>query len=244
MIKPNDQRGFVHKRIGRGIKKFVTSGFNPVAAAGGFLESPSTAVSVRPATQLEVSRANSAAAVGGGGCGRLPPGVVQDLCIRISRGDVAPTKGGPPSRFFGITGGGCPPLMKRDLKGNCVLALGQQVGRDDVPVGDAVMGRYGAAYIPGNMVVNRALCLPGDVLGDDALCYPKRTITNRQREWPRGRKPLLTGGEMRAISIAARAGRRVELATKRLQKIGMMKKPAPRRKQVSSGSTEHHHHTG
>jgi len=34
---------------------------------------------------------------------------------------------------------------------------------------------------------------------------------------------------MRAISIAARAGRRLEGATKRLQRLGMMKKPAPRR---------------
>jgi len=96
-------------------------------------------------------------------------------------------------------------------------------------VGPAVMGRYGAAYNPGSQIINRAVCLPGDIVANDGLCYPKGSITNRERAWPKGRRPLLTGGEMRAISIAARAGKRVEQASKRLQSIGLMKKPASRR---------------
>jgi len=95
-------------------------------------------------------------------------------------------------------------------------------------VGEAVMGQYGAALVPGSQIVDRAVCLPGMQLGNDGLCYNKANITNKQRMWPAGRKPLLTGGDMRAISTAARAGRRLELATKRLQKMGMMKKPAGR----------------
>ncbi len=92
--------------------------------------------------------------------------------------------------------------------------------------GQAIMGKYGAALIPGSQIVDRAVCLPGMQLGDDGLCYNKANISNKQRMWPAGRKPLLTGGDMRAISVAARAGRRLEGATKRLQRMGMMKKPA------------------
>jgi len=91
------------------------------------------------------------------------------------------------------------------------------------------MGRYGAALEPGSQMIDRAICLRGMQLGDDGLCYNKSQITNKQRMWPAGRKPLLTGGDMRAISIAARAGKRLEGATKRLQRMGMMKKAAPRR---------------
>jgi len=129
-----------------------------------------------------------------------------------------------------------------EVKGKCVFGLGEQAGRDDTPGGDVVMGRYGAGEIPGNMVVNRAVCRPGMVIGDDGVCYNRSQLKNSEREWPRGRRPLLTGGDMRAISTAARAGRRLERTTKRLQKIGMMKKPAararrlpPHQHQITSG---------
>jgi len=78
-------------------------------------------------------------------------------------------------------------------------------------------------------VIDRAVCLKGMQLGNDGICYNKSQISNKQRQWPAGRKPLLSGGDMRAISIAARAGRRLEGATKRLQRLGMMKKPTARR---------------
>ena len=132
-----------------------------------------------------------------------------------------------------VTGGGsqqdCGPFRVWDeVKGKCVFGLGEQAGRDDTPGGDVVMGRYGAGEMPGNMVVNRAVCRPGMVIGDDGVCYNRSQIKNSEREWPRGRRPLLTGGDMRAIATAARAGKRLERTTKRLQKIGMMKKPPPR----------------
>jgi len=121
------------------------------------------------------------------------------------------------------------PGMRRDeVDGRCKFALGEQVGRDDTPIGDTVMGRYGAGEMPGNMVVNRAVCRPGMVLGDDGVCYNRTQISNKEREWPRGRRPLLTGGDMRALATAARAGKRLEGATKRLQKLGLMKKPVRR----------------
>jgi len=111
--------------------------------------------------------------------------------------------------------------------GQCIV--GTMAGRDVGPgeVGDAVMGRYGAAYFPSSMLVDRAVCLPGDVVGDDGLCYPKGKKGMR-RMHPPGRKPLLTGGDMKAIARASRAAGRLERTTKRLQKLGMIKKPASR----------------
>ena len=90
-------------------------------------------------------------------------------------------------------------------------------------VGAAVMGRYGAALEPGVMMIERSVCLPGMNLGNDGLCYNKGAITNKQRQWPRGRRPLLTGGDMRAIGIAARAGSKLDRTTKRLRALGLMK---------------------
>jgi len=114
--------------------------------------------------------------------------------------------------------------------GECVSQRGVEQ-----PVGQAVMGQYGAGLVPGSMAVSRAVCLRGMQLGNDGVCYNKSQISNKQRMWPAGRKPLLTGGDMRAIGIASRAGRRLEGATKRLQKMGMMKKPASR----ARGPTQH-----
>jgi len=131
------------------------------------------------------------------------------------------------------------PALVRASDGHCVAPgsghhqshFGRGEGGAVVPVGDAVMGRYGAALTPGSMIIDRAVCLRGMQLADDGLCYNKSQISNKQRMWPAGRKPLLSGGDMRAISIAARAGRRLEGATKRLQRLGMMKKATrpPRR---------------
>ncbi len=102
------------------------------------------------------------------------------------------------------------------------------------------MGRYGAALVPGSRIIDRAECIRGMVVGDDGLCYNKSQIKNSERMWPKGRRPLLTGGDMAAISKAARAAGRLERTTKRLQKIGLMKKPSrgPTRRQVAA-----HHST-
>jgi len=120
----------------------------------------------------------------------------------------------------------CDPPLVRGPRGLCIAPT-SPLGASRL-FGEAVMGQYGAALVPGSQIVDRATCPRGTQLGNDGLCYNKSQISNKQRMWPAGRKPLLTGGDMRAISTAARAGRRLELATKRLQKMGMMKKPAAR----------------
>jgi len=94
--------------------------------------------------------------------------------------------------------------------------------------GSPEMGRFGPAYQGTSRMIRRTTCLPGDLVGRDGLCYNRKSLTNKERMWPRGRQPLLTGGEMRAISIATRAAAKFERTQKRLQKIGMIRKPASR----------------
>lgn len=228
--KPGDERGFVHKRLIRGAIGLATGG--PGAAVGGFFAPTTPEPPVRrppPRTQTARPSAISAAEKNLG----------RALKLQITQRTDS-----------------CGPGVRRDRFGNCVddpglfplvkRALGFPRGSQGfdpqrAAVGEAVMGRYGAALEPGSRVIDRAVCLRGMVLGNDGLCYNRSQITNKERMWPKGRRPLLTGGDMRAISTAARAGRRLEGATKRLQKIGLMKKPAPR-KRITSGPSEHHHH--
>ena len=133
-------------------------------------------------------------------------------------------------RGDGPRGDDCPRGFRPDFRtGRCEPAAGQEVG-------EAVMGRYGAALVPGVMVIDRSVCLRGMQLGNDGLCYNKSQISNKQRMWPRGRRPLLTGGDMRAIGIASRAGTKLERTTKRLRSLGMMK-PLPK----GSGGRAHAH---
>jgi hypothetical protein len=64
------------------------------------------------------------------------------------------------------------------------------------------------------------------VLGADGYCYNKSQISNKERMWPKGRRPLLTGGDMGAITKAARAAKRLQAAQTKLQTLGMLKKPS------------------
>jgi len=207
--RPNDQRGFIHKKILRGISK--VAGIIPI-----------------PAAQV-ISRVT-------GSFGRTAVPRTQ-LARGITLTSEAEKRSLTQAKFSEIPGVNLipcrDPALVRASDGHCVAPgsphhrqhFGGVEGGFVQPVGDAVMGRYGAGLTPGSMIIDRAVCLKGMQLGDDGLCYNKSQISNKQRMWPAGRKPLLSGGDMRAISIAARAGRRLEGATKRLQRLGMMKKP-------------------
>lgn len=113
------------------------------------------------------------------------------------------------------------------ISGKCRVFAGAQPGPD--VGGQVIMGRHGAAMMPGNLVVNRAVCLRGMVVGDDGLCYNRSQISNKKRMWPRGRRPLFTGGEMRAVQIASRVATRMTHMATRLQDQGLIKKPIARR---------------
>jgi len=214
---------FLHKRIGSALKGLAFGG--PTGALAGF------------ATGGGGGRSMTTAAAS-----RCPRGSWQD-----SRGRCRTDSGSGPMTFAAgfqpinvPSSQFCVPPTRWDPRTNsCAVFLGSQTGRDDTPIaisgsnGEAVMGRYGAAYVPGSRVVDRAICLPGDVVGNDGLCYPKKSLKNSERQWPAGRKPLLTGGEMRAISIASRAAGRLTRTAVRLQDMGLIKKPVaakPRKK--------------
>jgi hypothetical protein len=244
--KPNDRRGFVHKTllgaVGGAVKGFVTGGPTGALAGGvkSLIKQPARATVSRTVTARPGFTGSQEKEFGRGlkfgGSGALPEGTRRlhfgGEGVR-SRAETAIRQ--VRSRFAGGGNGngddGCVFPARRDPgTGRCKIFLGERAGPDGgAPVGDAVMGRHGAALEPGIMTIDRAVCLRGMVLGNDGLCYNKRQISNRDRMWPRGRAPLLTGGEMRAISIAARAGGKVERTTKRLRKLGMMKAPPARR---------------
>lgn len=217
-MKPNDVRGFVHKRIARGITSFVGSGFNPIAGIGGFV-APS--VPSRP----KFSRADL---VGtrvhvGHGHTRSTSG------HQWMSPELVAASGAVPGMALAAPDP-CPGTTNVMIGGRCVDPLAAFPGGRPLtsPIqtggGEAVMGRFGAGLVPQQRTITTAVCLPGMVLGKDDLCYNKRDIPNRDRMWPKGRAPLLTGGEMRAISTAARAAGKLTRTKKRLEKIGLMKK--------------------
>lgn len=211
--RPNDERGFIHKKLLGGIGKLA--GILPIPG-GNIIQGITGVLAGRP-TAPRTSTA------------RVTVFSEQEKNLGRRLKFTEPGGGGfsPPRTFSG--GGPCDFPKVRDANGLCRTPTSGEFGGEQFGVGEAVMGRYGAALQPGSMIVDRAVCLRGMQLGDDGLCYNKSQISNKQRMWPAGRRPLLSGGDMSAISTAARAGRRLEGATKRLQRMGMMKKPAVRR---------------
>lgn len=111
--------------------------------------------------------------------------------------------------------------------------------------GEAVMGQYGAAMEPGIRTTDVRVCPRGAVLGTDGFCYNRRDLRNKERFWPRGRRPLLTGGEMRAISTASAAAKKMQRKQKQLEQLGMLKKPARRAapRALAPGHHAHLEHT-
>lgn len=95
--------------------------------------------------------------------------------------------------------------------------------------GNLVRGRFGIGQAPrvaGRLNNKRGQpyqvlrCPKGMILGKDNVCY--ESLRNHERKWPKGRKPLLTGGEMNAITKAARAASRLQRTKKRLKKASRM----------------------
>jgi len=205
MQPPNDVRNFVHKRLGRAIVgglKGITGGPGGIitGAARGFVGAP----------RVQTRRS-----------GGQP---------------IVEVTGPPQIRIKGQRGTGfgrCPdPNKVRLPTGRCVRSDRVPAefarGAQGAPIGDAEMGRFGAGLQPMTETRTVRECLPGMVLGKDGLCYNKGDIANQNREWPRGRRPLGTPGEMAALAKAATFGRRMETTVKRMQKIGVLKRPARR----------------
>jgi len=242
-LERHDRRSFVHKRLFGAAKGFVTGGVT--GAASGFITGGQKQQQKQQQLQIKFPGSSRGSAT------TVPRLDANGVCVvqnqtdgtwfgvpmsRCLTGQSLVPGGGPPST-------GCTwPARWSERDQRCRIFVGEDVGRDPTPGGDALMGQYGAALQPGNIIIDRADCtfrgtVRGMILGNDGLCYNKAQLTNKERMWPRGRRPLLTGGDMRAISTAARAGRRLEATTKRLQKIGLMKKPV--RRPVGKASERH-----
>ena len=220
--RPGDVRNFVHKKIFGGITGAIGGFFRggPIGALGGAIQG--------------VERAGR----------QGPPSVIpQTTVFPGSQGFAKPCATG----FFLNSQGQCVPLVTRQSPGakgffERTIPFGETGFQE---FGEAVMGQFGAALEPGFRDTSTAVCPRGTVLAVDGLCYNKRDIKNSERKWPRGRKPLLTGGEMRCISIAAGAAKRLERKTKQLQSLGMLKKPSTsRRRALPSGHHAHVAHDG
>jgi len=144
-----------------------------------------------------------------------------------------------PGRFnFELPNGSCFDPTKLPIGGAPPFTPGAEM----VPAGDfgeAVQGRFGVALQPAQINSVRLMCPRGSVLGSDNLCYNRGNLARKDRKWIPGRKPLLTGGDLNAISRAARAARRMKLQTRRLQKLGMLEKPRPR-KALPTTAAQHH----
>ncbi len=142
-----------------------------------------------------------------------------------------------------LAGGSCPPGSRRipPFIGPCVNTPGGPVTGGGVVLsqGEAVMARYGAALVPSSEAITVRRCPRGAVLAKDGYCYNKSQIRRGDRMWVPGRKPLLTGGEMNALTVAARVTSKIEAKTKALQRMGLMKKPASRARGSSRGRFGH-----
>jgi len=223
-------QSFVHKRIFGAAKSFVLSGGSPLAAVGGF-------------------------ASGGGSEGRSGSEVIPSRASQVIPGITVAARGAPtpvdPCASRGMT---------LDRAGRCVqpagvlgfgpgpglldplgLDLGARargaltIDRTTVPV--PMIGASATSPFRETQVVRR--CGRGNVLATDGLCYDKKLLRKDQRMWPPGRKPLLTGGDLNAISRAARAAGRMKTQQKRLQKLGLLPKPKSAQRRIAPVS--HHH---
>jgi len=227
-----DERGFVHKRLLGAAKGFLSRG--PIGAIGGFVGP--TKVTPRfpsfpgfpgfpgsgaptPFTQLGADCPPGTRPASGGRCVNVTTQWLRDTVagriFAAALGTNVPL--GIEESIPGL--GKCDP--PNTWVGDICVAPGTPAG----PPGEASMGRYGAALEPTFVTINTRNCLRGMVLANDGLCYNKSQVKNTDRMWPAGRKPLLTGGDLNAIRKAAAAGRKLTTATKRLQRIGLMKKP-------------------
>ena len=230
--RPNDVRGFIHRRIFGGIR----------GAIGGILGGPAGIIG--GALGGFVKGGGSPVPQAAAGC---PPGfqLTARGCVESKPARVVPVPG-----FRGA--------VERLLPGG---RTGFQLAPSVVPItsappaapafraddfGDAVVGRYGAAIEPATRDMEVRVCPRGTVLGADGLCYNRRDIRNSERFWPRGRRPLLTGGEMRCISVAASAAKKLQTKQKQLEALGMLKKPQRRSVQrlLPSGHHAHVAHDG
>lgn len=237
-----DERGFVHKKllgIGKALVKTVAPQLTSLIPGGSIVQS----IGGRILQRFAPTRVRAPLAISVRGNISTPrPTLSRTLTARVTPMSQAQKQFGLNAKFADInipsipdiTGeikrrlglgngngnGGTalvcdPPLVPNDRGTFCEFP-GSPAGG----VGEALMGRFGAALEPSFFTINQRRCLPGMILGKDKLCYNMGAISNKERLWPKGPAPLLTGGEMSAIRKAAGAAKKFQRAGGRMRAIG------------------------
>ena len=210
--RPGDVRAFVHKSfIGRFVGGIASKVIGSVPIVGGI--GASIFDRLRGAPTVPQATA-------------CPPGFISTPqgCAPRPRQQVTFAPVSQPPIFVGARQDGAfaPPTS---AQAGLRTELGMAV---DPAAGVPVMGRFGAGFEPSIFMTDTRRCGRGAVLGVDGICYNKRDLRNNERFWPRGRRPLLTGGEMRAISTASSAAKKLQRKQKQLEGLGLLKRPASR----------------
>jgi len=213
---------FVHKRLIGAATGFITGG--PGGAARGFFTATDRKQAKAQQALIRTEANPRARERSIRSLGILPEHTEHHLHGHHHTRFPGHAKGGIPTRgrYAGMTiaqahasltgGGPCnPPLTIPDGMGGCrstsegVLTPAEQsLGI----TGQAVAGAFGMpAMQPASEMRQRLSCPPGMVLGRDDLCYPKQVLRrdSKFRKWRPGVRPILTGGQRRAISKARSA---------------------------------------
>jgi len=250
-----DQSGFIHRSgIGRFVGGVASSLIGSVPLVGGIASSifdrvrgegvvPGTQAGCPPGFFASPSGCVPRAAVdprlagpvtsGGGfvGTARRRASRARDFIVQQS---VAGRLNGPGPSVVG------PPLEL--FPGVSAVSM-NGVPRPEIPT-LAVTGQFGAGFEASIISREMRLCPPKTVLGVDGVCYNRRDLRNDERAWPRGRRPLLTGGEVRAISTASAAAKKLQRKQKQLQELGLLPKPQRARRALLPGHRATLTHSG
>ena len=229
--RPGDVRGFIHRTIGRALGGIASSVIGSVPIVGGLASGLFDQTLGRALGSTAVPQAAQCPpgfiATPGGCVPRFTPTSSTPLFGGLVRRDpritAASVAGGAPSGAFPQ-----PTTAQADERRRLGLAV-------DPAAGVAVMGRFGAGFEPSVIMTDTRRCGRGAVLGVDGLCYNRRDLRNSDRFWPRGRRPLLTGGEVRAISVASSAAKKLERKQKQLMELGLLKRPTRSRRAAPAG---------
>ncbi len=235
--RPGDVRGFIHKSfIGKAVGGVVSKVIGGVPLVGGVASGIFDRLRGANGAVPQVTGCPPGFINTGTGCvPRGGGGLLGGIRARIAARPVGAGLGG----FLPQDGAFVPPTAGQTaIRTEMGLAV-------DPAAGVPVMGRFGAGFEPSVFMTDTRRCGRGAVLGVDGICYNKRDLRNNERFWPRGRRPLLTGGEMRAISTASSAAKKLQRKQKQLESLGLLKRPAARsRRALPAGHRAELRHAG